>query len=104
MAHDDTVQIAAASPARARAHVARERVGDDTVGRPRRFRPWLNAGSIRASADHLVGVGVGHIETKIGNPTFRATAITAYLENGGTLEKAATMANHASASTMLSWS
>jgi integrase/recombinase XerC len=46
----------------------------------------------------------GHIETKIGNPTFRATAITAYLENGGTLEKAATMANHASASTMLSWS
>jgi integrase/recombinase XerC len=46
---------------------------------------------------------VGHIETKIGNPTFRATGITAYLENGGTLEKAATMANHASASTMLSW-
>jgi hypothetical protein len=103
MAHADTVQIAAASPARARAHVARERVGDDTVGRPRRFRSWLNAGSIRASADHLVGVGVGHIETKIGNPTFRETAITAYLENGGTLEKTATMANHGSASTMLSW-
>jgi hypothetical protein len=59
------------------------------------------AGSIRASADHLVGVGVGHIDTKIGNHTFRA--ITAYLENGGTLEKAATMANHASASTMLNW-
>ena len=38
------------------------------VGRPRQFRPWLNAGRIRASADHLVGVGVGHIETKIGNP------------------------------------
>ena len=42
----------------------------------------------------------GHIETKIGNHTFRAVEITAHLENGGTLEKAATMANHASASTM----
>jgi hypothetical protein len=29
------------------------------------------------------------IATKIGNHTFRATGITAYLENGGTLEKAA---------------
>jgi hypothetical protein len=46
--------------------------------------------------------GRGHIETKIGNHTFWATGITANLENGGTLEKAATMANHASASTMLS--
>ncbi len=100
MAHADTVQIAAASPARARAHVARERVGDETVGRPRRFRPWLNAGSIRASADHLVGVGVG---TSRRRSAFRAAGITAYLENGGTLEKAATMANHGSASTMLSW-
>jgi hypothetical protein len=27
------------------------------------------------------------IETKIGNHTFRATGITAYLKNGGTLEK-----------------
>lgn len=36
------------------------------------------------------------IDTKIGNHTFRATGITAYLNNGGTLEKAAAMANHAS--------
>jgi hypothetical protein len=36
------------------------------------------------------------IKTKIGNHTFRATGITAYLKNGGTLEKAAAMANHAS--------
>jgi hypothetical protein len=36
------------------------------------------------------------IETKIGNHTFRATGITAYLKNGGTLEKAAAMANHSS--------
>jgi integrase len=34
-----------------------------------------------------------------GNHTFRATGITAYLKNGGTLEKAAAMANHASTRT-----
>jgi integrase len=39
------------------------------------------------------------IDTKIGNHSFRATGITAYLKNGGTLEKAATMANHASTRT-----
>jgi integrase len=40
------------------------------------------------------------IETKIGNHTFRASGITVYLKNGGTLERAATMANHASTRTM----
>jgi integrase/recombinase XerC len=39
------------------------------------------------------------IATRIGNHTFRATGITAYLRNGGTLEKAAAMANHASTRT-----
>ncbi|CAN7734607.1 tyrosine-type recombinase/integrase [Caballeronia sp. LjRoot29] len=39
------------------------------------------------------------LDTKIGNHTFRATGITAYLRNGGTLENAAAMANHASTST-----
>jgi site-specific recombinase XerD len=39
------------------------------------------------------------IETKVGNHTFRATGITAYLKNGGTVEKAAAMANHASTRT-----
>jgi site-specific recombinase XerD len=39
------------------------------------------------------------IKTKIGNHSFRATGITAYLKNGGTLEKAASMANHASTRT-----
>lgn len=39
------------------------------------------------------------IKTRIGNHSFRATGITAYLENGGTLEKAAAMANHASTRT-----
>lgn len=39
------------------------------------------------------------IKTRIGNHTFRATGITAYLKNGGTLERAAAMANHASTRT-----
>ncbi|MDO9712529.1 tyrosine-type recombinase/integrase [Paracraurococcus lichenis] len=39
------------------------------------------------------------IATRIGNHTFRATGITAYLSNGGTLENAAAMANHASTRT-----
>jgi len=39
------------------------------------------------------------IETTIGNHTFRATGITAYLKNGGQLETAAAMANHASTRT-----
>jgi len=39
------------------------------------------------------------IKSKIGNHSFRATGITAYLKNGGTLEKAAFMANHASTRT-----
>jgi integrase len=36
------------------------------------------------------------IKTKIGCHSFRATGITNYLENGGTLEKAQAMANHES--------
>jgi site-specific recombinase XerD len=36
------------------------------------------------------------IATKIGNQTFRATGITAYLKNKGTLEHAQTIANHSS--------
>ena len=39
------------------------------------------------------------IVTKIGNHTFRATGITAYLKNGGALETAAAMANHSSTRT-----
>jgi integrase len=39
------------------------------------------------------------IETKIGNHTFRATGITAYLKNGGAFETAAAMANHSSTRT-----
>ena len=39
------------------------------------------------------------IATKLGNHSFRSTEIPAYLKNGDTLEKAAAMANHASART-----
>jgi hypothetical protein len=35
----------------------------------------------------------------VGNHTFRATGITAYLKNGGVLENAVAMANHASTRT-----
>ena len=39
------------------------------------------------------------IQTHISNHTFRATGITAYLQNGGTLEQAAVIANHSSTRT-----
>ncbi len=39
------------------------------------------------------------IQTKIGNHSCRGTGITTYLKNGGTLENAAYMANHASTRT-----
>jgi integrase len=43
-----------------------------------------------------VAAGIG---TAIGNHAFRATGITAYLKNGGTLENPAAMANRASTRT-----
>jgi site-specific recombinase XerD len=55
----------------------------------------------QASAHAMIrrrAVGAG-IDTKVGNHTFRATGITAYLKNGGSLENAAAMANHASTRT-----
>jgi integrase/recombinase XerD len=39
------------------------------------------------------------IVTRVGNHTFRATGVTAYLKNGSTLKRAAQMANHASTRT-----
>lgn len=55
----------------------------------------------QASAFQMVRrrAAAAEIGTAIGNHSFRATGITAYLKNGGTLEKAATMANHASTRT-----
>ncbi|WP_245006976.1 tyrosine-type recombinase/integrase [Rhizobium laguerreae] len=39
------------------------------------------------------------IDTAVCNHTFRATGIMTYLKNGGTLEKAASIANHSSTRT-----
>jgi site-specific recombinase XerD len=56
--------------------------------------PTANAWAMIRRRARLAG-----IETPVGNHTFRATGITAYLTNGGTLEKAAAIANHASTRT-----
>jgi site-specific recombinase XerD len=55
----------------------------------------------QANAYAMIGrrAATAGIATKLGNHSFRATGITAYLKNGGTLEKAAAMANHASTRT-----
>jgi integrase len=54
-----------------------------------------------ANAYAVIGrrAAAGGIEIEIGNHTFRATGIAAYLKNGGTLEKDVAMANHASTRT-----
>jgi integrase/recombinase XerD len=41
------------------------------------------------------------VSERIGNHTFRATGITAYLESGGTIEHAQQIANHASPKTTM---
>jgi integrase len=55
----------------------------------------------QANAYAMIGRRASHagIGTKIGNHTFRATGIAAYLKSGGTLENAAAVANHASTRT-----
>jgi site-specific recombinase XerD len=55
----------------------------------------------QANAYAMIGrrAAAAGIATKLGNHSFRATGITAYLKNGGTLEKAAAMANHFSTRT-----
>src|SRR5438034_1218828 len=63
---------------------------------------WSNKRHLGVRPDHAMIRGraaAAGIETKLGNHSFRATGITAYLKNGGTLEKAAAMANHASTRT-----
>jgi len=43
-----------------------------------------------------IAAGIG---AEIGNQSFLATGVTAHLKNGGVLERAATLANHASTRT-----
>ena len=58
--------------------------------------PLPQANAFQMVRRRALAAGIG---TAIGNHSFRATGITAYLKNGGTLEKAAAMANHASTRT-----
>src|SRR3546814_10373914 len=51
--------------------------------------PQANAFAMVRRRAAAAGIG-----TAIGNHSFRATGITIYLKHGGTLEMAATMANH----------
>ena len=67
-----------------------------TVGRGTRKltrTPLPQANAYAMMRRRAVAVG---IKTRVGNHTCRATGITAYLKNGGALENAAAMANHAS--------
>lgn len=59
-------------------------------------RPLPQANAYEMVRRRAMAAGIG---TAIGNHTFRATGITAYLKNGGSLENAAAMANHASTRT-----
>ena len=65
-----------------------------TTGR-KTGQPQRHVAAGRLPHDPAPRGGAG-IKTKIGNHTFRATGITAYLKNNGTLEHAQTIANHAS--------
>jgi integrase len=68
-----------------------------TIGRAT-GRPLTRTPLPQANAYAMIGrrAAAAGIATKLGNHGFRATGITAYLKNGGILEKAAQMANHAS--------
>ena len=88
------------------AYIEKAGIGDDpkgplfrTVGR--RSKRLTRTALSQPDAYRMIErrTGVAGIETKICNHSFRATGITAYLKNGGTLEKAASMANHASTRT-----
>ena len=69
-------------------------IGRSTVRLTRTPLPQANAYAIIGRRAAAAGIA-----TKVGNHSFRATGITAYLKNGGTLEKAAAMANHVSTRT-----
>jgi len=71
-----------------------------TIGRSK-GRPLTRTPLQQAEAYEMITrrKNAAGIATRLGNHSFRATGITAYLKNGGTLEKAAQMANHASTRT-----
>ena len=65
-------------------------IGLGTGRLSRTFLPQANAYLMVQRRTLAPGIGA-----RIGNHSFRATGITAYLKNGGTLENAAAMADHA---------
>ena len=71
-----------------------------TIGRDK-GRPLTRTALPQPNAYQMIRrrAAAAGIATRLGNHSFRATGITAYLKNGGTLEKAAQMANHASTRT-----
>src|ERR1700679_21871 len=85
--------MAPASRPTARGHCS-ERLAARPASSPERPLPQANAYLMIGRRARAAG-----IKTKVGNHTFRATGITAYLKTGGTLENAAAMANHASTRT-----
>jgi len=64
-----------------------------TAGRPLSLDPMAQSNAWRMIRRRSKAAG---IETEIGCHTFKATGITAYLENGGTLEHAQQIAAHES--------
>jgi integrase len=64
-------------------------------------RPLTRTALQKAAAYLMIArrTAAAGIATKLGNHSFRATGITAYFKNSGTLEKAAQMVNHASTRT-----
>jgi integrase len=89
--HDDIDGAALASDSRALLFQSYSRATGQLTGNP---LPQANAYAMIQRRARAAG-----ITTKIGSHTFRATGVTAYLTNGGTLERAAAMANHASTRT-----
>ena len=65
-------------------------------GRPLTRTPLPQSNAYAMIGPRALDAGVA---TKLGNHSLRTTGITAYPKNGGTLEKAAQMANHASTRT-----
>src|SRR5215216_5144967 len=62
---------------------------------------WTSASPCSLASPETTGSATSYLcwPNTLGNHTFRATGITAYLKNGETLEKAAMIANHASTRT-----
>ena len=69
-------------------------IGRRTKRLTRTSLPQANAWAMARRRARQAGLA-----TLVCNHSFRATGITAYLKNGGTLEKAAAMANHSSTRT-----